>query len=153
MVWLGGWEFNRRQRLKMWASFILFIVFVIGMLLSHYLPSLVLIMIRHDYKRYHSPKRLGLGPYFDGYCFNFCNWYQHRRSLCHWITDKTISTKVKSRRFGTQQSIYGVHGDLDWICSSHRFIRHSIPSSDLFFSQSRIIYLHGMFDPYKCTCA
>ena len=67
------------------------------------------------------------------------------------IRIKDFQRKTKTDG-GTQQSIYRdcVHGDLGWICSSHRFIRYNIPNLDLFCS-TRIIYLYGMFDRYKCT--
>ena len=101
------------------------------MLLSHFPPFLVLLikMIRPHFK--HSPQPHGILPIglcFNGNCFNYYNYYQRHRtgSRIHYNTDKRISTKVKNRRFGIQLSIFCVHGDLAWICSSHRFIRYNI---------------------------
>ena len=98
------------------------------MLLSHFPPCLVLlILIRSHFMRSPWPLViLPIGLCFNGNRFNYYNCYQRHRIRIHYNTDKRISTKVNNRRFGTQLSIFCVHGDLGWICSSNRFIRYNI---------------------------
>ena len=156
MVWSGELQ-HRRRRLVLLAVFIgVPFVCALGMLLwATMYPFLLLIIIRHNYNLSHPPRRPSYAHYglqLNECNFTFCNSYQPCFSHFHCNPDKNVSKKLTNNRFGAQQSIYGAHGDLGWICSSHRFIRCSVPSAVLFCPISCIIHLHGMFDPYKCTC-